>query len=71
MKVIATRQNPDGTYDEVGMNNCRLFSQYQTINGALRYAVRNWTGPVRFEFFAEQGFLNPTTQPFKTIIRGE
>jgi hypothetical protein len=76
MKVILTRQNPDGSYDEVGMNNRRLHSHYKTVQGALRYALKSatpdWRGvTVRFEFFHDAGFLNAETKPFKTVEKKE
>ena len=66
MTVIVTRQNPDGSYDEVGMLNRRIYRQYNSIKTALRYAAKNWTGPVRFEFCD-----NTFSDPFCTKIRGE
>jgi len=39
MKIIYTRQNKDGSYDEVGMNNRRLTSKYNTTNGFIRYGI--------------------------------
>jgi hypothetical protein len=39
MKIICTRQNLDGSYDEVGTNNQFLTSQYKTVSGFLRYGV--------------------------------
>lgn len=39
MKAIVTKQNADGTYDQCGMNNKRLYSHYKTVTGLLRYGV--------------------------------
>jgi hypothetical protein len=39
MKIIYTRQNKDGSYDECGMNNQRLTSNYTTTNGFIRYGI--------------------------------
>jgi hypothetical protein len=39
LKIIVTKQNSDGTYDEVGMNNRTLFSHYTTVRGAMKYGV--------------------------------
>ena len=66
MKVIITKQNKDGSFDQVGMINRRLFSHYKTINGALRYACPNWMDPCLFEFFTDSGIYG---KPFKTMIR--
>jgi len=50
MVVIVTRQNPDGSYDKVGMVNRRLYKQYKSIRSARRYAARDWSDPCRFEY---------------------
>lgn len=39
MKFVVTRQNPDGTYDEVGMTNRTVISGYKTIRNAMKYGV--------------------------------
>jgi len=39
MKIICTRQNKDGSYDEVGTKNRSLTSAYTTTNGFLRYGL--------------------------------
>ena len=66
MTVIVTRQNQDGSYDEVGMRNRRLYSHYSTIKGARRYAAQGWTGNIRFEYFnktyAPKAFLTEIRQ---------
>lgn len=64
MQMIVTKRNPDGSYDEVGMNNRALFSQYRTISGAIRYGAKPYANgrPCRVEFFS-----NIYGQPFKTI----
>lgn len=71
MITLVTRQNENGTFDEVGMNNRRIYREYQSVRSALRYAARDWVGTLRFEFFPDQGFMNPATKPFRTaqIIR--
>lgn len=40
MQYIVTRQNADGTYDEVGMNNRAVISGYKTYAGAVRYGIK-------------------------------
>jgi hypothetical protein len=64
MQIIVTKQNPNGTYDEVGMNNRALFSQYKTISGAIRYGAKPYANgkPCRVEFFT-----NVYADPFKVI----
>ena len=68
MQVIVTKQNNDGTYDEVGMNNRALFSQYKTISGAIRYGAKPFARgkPCRIEFFN-----NIYACPFKVIYINE
>lgn len=60
MKAIVTRQNADGTYDCVGMNNRTVVGPYKTRWGLRRYGVEyhleKWAmqGPrkqVRIELF--------------------
>ena len=52
-QYIVTRLNEDGTYDNVETNNCILFSQYRTLTGALRHAIKPFAngGMVRVEIF--------------------
>lgn len=38
-RYIVTRQNADGTFDEVGMNNRMLISDYKTYRNAYKYAI--------------------------------
>jgi hypothetical protein len=48
--VTVTRQNDDGTYDEVGMRNrflCRLKTQRGIVNRCRRM---RWTGKIRMEW---------------------
>ena len=40
MQYVITRQNEDGTYDEVGMRNRTVVSGYKTYRGALQYAIK-------------------------------
>jgi hypothetical protein len=40
MKIIATRKNADGTFDEAGLRNRILISNYKTVKGAIRFAVK-------------------------------
>ena len=39
MKIICTCQNKDGSYDQCGMNNAFLTSNYKTVNGFIRYGI--------------------------------
>ena len=39
IKFIVTRKNKDGTFDQVGMNNRFLTSNYKTLKGLLKYGI--------------------------------
>jgi hypothetical protein len=55
MKLILTRQNPNGTYDEVGMNNRTVISGYKTMRNAIKYRVLPFSlgRPVRVEEYGD------------------
>jgi hypothetical protein len=55
MKLILTRQNFDGTYDEVGMNNRTVISGYKTMRNAIKYRVLPFSlgRPVRVEEYGD------------------
>lgn len=38
-KFIVTRKNKDGSFDNVGMNNRYLTSEYKTLSGLIRYGI--------------------------------
>jgi hypothetical protein len=40
MKIIVIKQNTDGSYDEVGMNNRAFFSHYQTLRNAIKHGAK-------------------------------
>jgi hypothetical protein len=70
MRIIYTRQNPDGSYDDVGMNNRGITSNYKTTNGFLRYGVpTNFYGHnVRLEvFYGDNVYKNPDKVKFVTL----
>jgi hypothetical protein len=37
---IVTRQNTDGTFDEVGSNNRTVITGYKSYQSAMRYAIK-------------------------------
>ena len=42
-KFIVTRKNKDGSFDNVGMNNRYLTSEYKTLSGLIRYGIsKQW-----------------------------
>ena len=55
MKLILTRQNPNGTYDEVGMNNRTVITGYKTVRNAIKYRVLPFGQgrPVRVEEYGD------------------
>lgn len=66
MKAIITKQNADGTFNEVGMNTRALISHLKSERGVLKWAAGYANGkPHRIEFFA-----NIYGEPIKTIYRG-
>lgn len=66
MKVIVTKQNADGSFDEVGMNNRSIFSQFKTKIGAFRRMKQILPpGTYRLEFFTDNGIYG---DPFDTQI---
>ena len=61
MKVIVTRQNADGSFDDVGMRNRTLFSDLKTERGAEKRARRLWpVGALRFEVFHGSFYGDPS-----------
>ena len=42
-KFIVTRKNKDGSFDNVGMNNRYLTSEYKTLSGLIRHGIsKQW-----------------------------
>jgi hypothetical protein len=74
MKAIVTRQNADGSYDAVGMNNRRVTRTYFSEANLLRYGLRFCAGlwpkgtHIRVEIFRGDRIpSDPNTSPVKTI----
>lgn len=61
MKYLVTRQNADGSFDSVGMNNRTIVSGYKTYHNAFRFAIRPFgNGRVcRVEVYAGSVTGNP------------
>ena len=53
MKIIVTRENADGTYDDVGTNNRALISGYKTLKNAMKFGVMPFANgkSIRVEIF--------------------
>lgn len=65
MKVVVTRQNSDGTYDEVGMNNKCLISHLKAKYAIDRHARAFGRGSrVRLEYYSDNEFYSE--KPRKT-----
>jgi hypothetical protein len=70
MKIIYTRQNKDGSYDEVGMNNQRLTSNYTTTNGFIRYGIPSdfYGNTLRLQvFYGDNIYRAPDKVMFVTV----
>lgn len=39
MKIIVTKENADGSFDNVGTNNRALFSNYKTLKNAIKFGA--------------------------------
>lgn len=64
MKVILTRQNNDGTYDQVGMDNIMLISDLKADWAIDRRARAFGRGrKVRLEYFTDYNFY--ADKPFR------
>ena len=61
MQYVITRQNENGTYDEVGMRNRTVVSGYKTYRGALQYGIKPFGrgGMVRVEAFPSNLYKDP------------
>ena len=63
MTFIVTLENPDGTYDEVGMRNRFLTSHYKTTSSLLRWGMpRHWKksgNTVRIEHYSGSVYGSP------------
>lgn len=53
LKIIVTKQNNDGSYDSVGMNNRALFSHYKTVKNAVKFGALPYAKgkPCRVEIY--------------------
>lgn len=60
-KYIVTRQNDDGSYDEVGMNNRCIISGYKTFRNAFKYGINPFGNGkrVRVEVYGESVHSKP------------
>ena len=70
MKIIYTKANKDGSYDEVGMNNRRLTSDYTTTRGFIRYGIPTdfYGNTLRLEvFYGDSIYQNPDKTLYVTV----
>ena len=65
MKAIISRQNPDGSYAEVGTTNRMVIGHMKSERGILRFA-RKYAGSIGFrvEFFTTKNFYG---EPYKVV----
>ncbi len=67
MILIITKQNPDGTYDDVGMSNMTLLHEYKSVATAWKYCISKWEkGMYRIEVYGEQTSFG---RSFQTIYK--
>jgi len=70
MKIIYTKQNAKGEYNEVGMTDRGLTSDYSTTSGFLRYGLpANFYGhTVRLEvFYGDNIYRAPDKTLYVTV----
>jgi hypothetical protein len=70
MKIIYTRKNPDGSYDECGMRNRGLTSSYKTTSGFIRYGIPTsfYGCALRLEvWYGENIYRDPDKVLFVTV----
>ena len=66
MKYLVTRQNNDGSFDEVGMTNRTIYVDLKTVKGAARRARKLWPNAgLRIEEFADERFYG---EPLQTVF---
>lgn len=67
-KYLCTRQNADGSYDEVGMNNRCIISGYKTYKNAFKYGINVFGRgrPVRVEVYGDNIYGSPL-ETFRTL----
>lgn len=68
MIAIVTRQNSDGTFDDIGMNNRTVTGHYKTEKNLLKFGIPEHfkkSGKVRVEFFVNSILME--NKPFKTM----
>ncbi len=62
MKALVSREKPDGTFHEYGMNDQTIISGLKTFAG-IRKRARAWAkGSYRIQYFNDNGFYG---EPFK------
>ena len=68
MKYIITRQNNDGSFDTVGMNNRCIVDGYKTYKNAFKFAINPWGRGrvVRVETYPNSIYDKPS-QVFQTL----
>jgi len=66
MKAIVTKQNDDGTFDEVGMGNRFVTASYKTKKNLIRYNTdRDFKRTIRFEIYHDS--INGELTPFDIV----
>jgi hypothetical protein len=60
-KYLVTRQNADGSYDEVGMSNRCVVDGYKTFRNAFKYSINSFGNGkrVKVEVYADSLLSEP------------
>lgn len=71
-KYIVTKQNKDGSFDEVGMNNRCIISGYKTYKNAFKYGINVFGAgkTCRVEVFGDDVYGKPL-DVFQTVTFGQ
>jgi len=68
MRAIITRANPDGSFDEVGMNNRTVTKSYKTRRGLINHGLpANFKGRLRIEIFPSDRFYGDPIEIMEVI----
>lgn len=72
IRYLITRQNKDGTFDSVGMNNRALISGYKTYRNAFKFAINPFGrgALVRVEVYRGSVYGEPS-EVFSTVTFSE
>lgn len=70
MKVVATRQNRNGTYDMAGMNNRVVIGPYK-LRHTIERMVRRWEPVKRVRIEVYSNTLSELSEPYRVYYLPE